>query len=111
MAAANGDNWTVSVGLFGDTVTSQNNDDEGMEAVGRVTYAPFFQSDRVLHLGASGGWVHPQQTANGLETVRFRSKPETNDRKRHPLKPCRHFWPQQRSPTPATFLETSTPIP
>ncbi|MGH8615228.1 MAG: OprO/OprP family phosphate-selective porin [Gammaproteobacteria bacterium] len=79
MAAVNGDNWTASVGFFGDTVTTQNNDDEGMEAAGRFTFAPFFQSDRVLHLGASGGWVHPQQTAaNGLETVRFRSKPETD---------------------------------
>lgn len=80
MAAANGDNWTASVGLFGDSVTSQNTDDEGMQAAGRVTFAPFFQSDRALHLGASGSWVHPQQTATGtqLETVRFRSKPESN---------------------------------
>ncbi|MGH8607692.1 MAG: OprO/OprP family phosphate-selective porin [Gammaproteobacteria bacterium] len=80
MASANGDNWTASVGLFGDSVTSQNTDDEGMQAAGRITFAPFFQSERVLHLGVAGSWVHPQQTATGtrLETVRFRSKPESN---------------------------------
>jgi phosphate-selective porin OprO and OprP len=81
MVSANGENWTASVGMFGDSVTSQNGDDEGKQAAGRFTYAPFFQSDRVLHLGASGGWVSPQQTGTGTrldETARFRSRPESN---------------------------------
>ncbi len=90
MAAASGDNWTASVGAFGDTVTAENNDDEGKSVAGRVTYAPFFQSDRVLHFGASGAWREPQQRAPAdlaepcgtdnscAETVRFRSKPESN---------------------------------
>ncbi|MGH8627669.1 MAG: OprO/OprP family phosphate-selective porin, partial [Gammaproteobacteria bacterium] len=77
MVSAHGENWTASVGMFGDSVTTQNNDDEGKQAAGRFTYAPFFQSDRVLHLGASGSWVSPQQTGTG-ETARFRSRPESN---------------------------------
>ena len=90
MVAANGDNWTTSVGAFGDTVTSDNDDDEGKSVAGRITYAPFFQSDRVLHFGASGAWREPPQNAPAdasmpcgtdnscAETVRFRSKPESN---------------------------------
>jgi len=80
MAAASGDNWTASLGAFGDTVTTETSDDEGKSLAARITYAPFFQSDRVLHLGASGVWRVPFQngTAPFHKTVRFRSKPESN---------------------------------
>ena len=90
MVATSGDNWTTSLGTFGDTVTSENDDDEGKSVAARVTYAPFFQSDRVLHFGASGAWREPPQNAPAdatmpcsadnscAETVRFRSKPESN---------------------------------
>ena len=90
MVATSGDNWTTSLGAFGDTVTSENDDDEGKSVAARVTYAPFFQSDRVLHFGASGAWREPPQNAPAdatvpcsadnscAETVRFRSKPESN---------------------------------
>jgi phosphate-selective porin OprO/OprP len=80
MIGANGDNWTGAVGVFGDAVTAQNNDDEGKAVSGRVTWAPLFDSDRVLHLGFAAQWRQPQQNASGskLETVRFRSKPESN---------------------------------
>ncbi|MGI8425865.1 MAG: OprO/OprP family phosphate-selective porin [Actinomycetota bacterium] len=53
MVAANGDNWTASAGAFGDTVTSENDDDEGKSVAARIAYAPFFQSDRVLHFVAT----------------------------------------------------------
>ena len=81
MVSTNGDNWTGAIGLFGDTVAQQNNDDEGRGAAGRITYAPWFQKDRVLHLGFSGQWRVPD--ANGdnttsLQTLRFSSKPESN---------------------------------
>jgi len=81
MVSTNGDNWTVAAGLFGDTVTQQNNDDEGWGTAGRITFAPWFQKDRVLHLGFSGQYRVPD--ANGdnkkaLQTVRFRSKPESD---------------------------------
>lgn len=80
MVAASGDNWTTSLGGFGDSVTSENSDDEGKSVAARITYAPFFQSDRVLHLGASGAWRQPSQNATAPfnRRVRFRSKPESN---------------------------------
>jgi phosphate-selective porin OprO/OprP len=80
MVAVNGDNWTASAGLFGDTVTTQNVDDEGKGGAGRITYAPFFVKDRVLHLGLGGQYRIPgdNATAPRRETVRFRSKPESN---------------------------------
>ncbi len=80
MAAANGDNWTGAVGLFGDSVTSENNDDEGKTVAARMTYAPLFQSDRVVHVGVAGAWREPaQEDADPFqESVRFRSKPESN---------------------------------
>ncbi|MSR13854.1 MAG: hypothetical protein EXR86_04670 [Gammaproteobacteria bacterium] len=85
MVATNGDNWTGSIGLFGDSVTSQNNDDEGQQAAGRFTWAPWFEADRALHLGLSTAWVAPQQTtlvagtaSRFEETVVFRAKPESN---------------------------------
>jgi phosphate-selective porin OprO/OprP len=59
MISTGGDNWTISAGIFGDTITTQNSDDEGMGAAARLTYAPFFQTDRVLHFGISGGWREP----------------------------------------------------
>lgn len=79
MVSTNGDNWTLSGGWFGDGITAQNADDEGMMVSGRGTIAPIFGTDSALHLGLSGAWVDPQQAAgNKLETVRFRSKPEGN---------------------------------
>ena len=78
MATANGDNWTASLGAFQGTVTTDNDDDEGRSVASRITYAPLFQSDRVLHFGASGAWREPDQNSTGPETVRFRSKPESN---------------------------------
>lgn len=80
MVSTNGTHWTASIGAFGDTVTTQNGDDEGQEVAGRFTFSPLFEMDRVVHLGLSGGWVSPQQNAAGtrLETVQFRAKPETN---------------------------------
>ncbi|OGT81899.1 MAG: hypothetical protein A3H91_02785 [Gammaproteobacteria bacterium RIFCSPLOWO2_02_FULL_61_13] len=79
MVGTNGDNWTLSAGWFGDGITSQNADDEGNQLAGRATFAPIFGTDRVVHLGFSGGWIEPQHAAGGkLETARFRSKPEAN---------------------------------
>ncbi|MFO1435269.1 MAG: porin [Gammaproteobacteria bacterium] len=80
MISANGDNWTGAVGFFGDTVTSQNVDDEGRGGAARVTWAPFFQKDKVLHFGLAGQYRIPADNpaGNRRESVRFRSKPESN---------------------------------
>ena len=61
-------------------MTTEKSDDEGKSVAARITYGPFFQSDRVLHLGASRAWRESPQngTAPFDETVRFRSKPESN---------------------------------
>lgn len=80
MVSSNGDNWSAAVGAFGDPVTSQNGDDEGQQVAGRFTYAPWFEADRAVHFGVSGSWVQPPQngTGNRLETIQFRTKPESN---------------------------------
>ncbi|MGQ0656962.1 MAG: OprO/OprP family phosphate-selective porin [Chromatiales bacterium] len=80
MASTNGDNWSAAVGLFGDSVTAQGNDDEGKGVAGRVTWAPFARKDRVLHVGLGGQWREPGQVATGTKrkTLRFRSRPESN---------------------------------
>jgi len=80
MVSTNGDNWTAAVGAFGDSVTTQNNDDEGKGAAGRVTWAPIARADRALHVGLGGQWREPGQVASGtrFKTVRFRSRPESN---------------------------------
>lgn len=80
MAATAGNNWTAALGLFGNTVTSQNADDEGKSAAARVTFAPVYRKDRALHLGFAAQIRAPDQNASGSkrETVRFRSKPESN---------------------------------
>jgi phosphate-selective porin OprO/OprP len=80
MFSANGDNWTGAAGFFGDSVTAQNVDDEGRGGAARVTWAPFFQKDKVLHLGLAGQYRIPPDnpTGNKRESVRFRSKPESD---------------------------------
>lgn len=78
-AATGGDNWTLAAGWFGDGVTTQNTDDEGMQLAARATLAPIHGARRAVHAGLSGSWVEPQQAAgNRVETVRFRSRPEAN---------------------------------
>jgi phosphate-selective porin OprO and OprP len=80
MISTNGENWTAAAGAFGDSVTSQNSDDEGKGVAGRVTWAPIYGADRVLHLGLGGQWRDPLQNSAGnrRETLRFRAKPESN---------------------------------
>lgn len=80
MASANGDNWTASAGLFGDGVTDQNSDDEGLTGAARFTFAPILKPDRLLHVGASGLVREPpdNSTSPFKETIQFRSKPESD---------------------------------
>lgn len=80
MASTGGDNWTGAVGLFGEAVTTQNVDDEGWGPAARLTWAPVWKKDRVLHLGVGGQYRVPGDNASGSlrERVRFRSKPESN---------------------------------
>jgi len=80
MVGANGDNWTAAAGAFGDGITAQNGDDEGMTGAARVTFAPILKPGQVLHLGISGQVRGPadNSTSPFKETLQFRSKPESD---------------------------------
>lgn len=70
-------NWSVAGGLFGerpeDDVASEG--DEGYDLTARATWAPFWDTGCVLHLGLGGRRHEPNDSTNGL---RFASRPESN---------------------------------
>ncbi|MET0987120.1 MAG: porin [Steroidobacteraceae bacterium] len=84
MVGTSGANWSANGGFFGEPVGNAQAGDEGYGAVARVTYAPWLESNRVMHLGLAGTWRKPTDenstnaTGPQFETVRFRSKPESN---------------------------------
>jgi len=69
-----GEWWQASSGVFGNSIqTKKDNIDNGWGVVGRVTFAPWRQDDRVLHVGASAEYRVP----NTAKTVRYRYRPES----------------------------------
>lgn len=74
-AGSNGENWGATLGAFGSTaggdVPSEGN--ENWSAIGRVSYAPIYNSTSLLHLGLSGRYL----VAND-EAVQFRARPSSN---------------------------------
>lgn len=84
MVGTSGANWSVNGGFFGEPVGNAQAGDEGYGAVARVTYAPWLEANRVIHLGLAGTWRKPTDenstnaTGPKFKTVRFRSKPESN---------------------------------
>ena len=78
MLSTHGENWTASAGAFGDTVVTQNNRAGGDAVAGRLTFAPVFDRDRLIHLGAGVQWVQPKHDATGNTSVRFRARPEAH---------------------------------
>ncbi|HEY1078172.1 MAG TPA: porin [Fontimonas sp.] len=75
---------SLAGGLFGEPLGNAQAGDEGYGAAARVTWAPYLQGTRLVHLGAAAQWRVPTQdnstNASGprFETVRFRAKPESN---------------------------------
>lgn len=71
-----GEGWTTAIGLFGeafdDDVGSEG--DEGWGISGRVTYAPWREDRKALHLGAALS----MRTANDEHEVKFDSRPESH---------------------------------
>jgi len=66
--------WQASAGIFGEAIqTKKDNIDDGWGGAGRVTFAPWHQDDRVLHVGASAEYRVP----NTAKTVRYRYRPES----------------------------------
>ncbi len=70
-----GNNWTAAAGLFGDGRDGAADDnDEGFGASGRFTYAPIYEKNRVLHLGASASY----HSTGSIDALRFRVRPESH---------------------------------
>ena len=73
--ATNGKNWTAAGGAFGDGRDGEEDDnDEGYGVSGRVTYAPLYENDRFLHLGASASY----RSTGSKNELRFRERPESH---------------------------------
>lgn len=72
--------WTAQLGIYGDTVTpNKNNDnaDEGWAINSRATYAPINEKNKVIHLGIAGNYRDPN--ANGdVNDHGFRMRSETS---------------------------------
>lgn len=74
----NGANWMAAVGVYGDSLNSQDtnfNNDEATQVSGRFTWAPIFEnapdSYSLLHIGLTA-----RQRYNGDDsTVRYRTRP------------------------------------
>ena len=79
-----GANWSLNGGVFGEPVGNAQAGNDGYGAAARVTYAPVMSGDSVVHLGLGATWRAPTSdnstNASGakFDTVRFRSKPESN---------------------------------
>ncbi|HWP00726.1 MAG TPA: porin [Methylococcus sp.] len=72
-----GDWWSFATGIYGDTATRQAGgtteaDDEGWGFAGRVTMAPWYKPDELLHVGVSGAFRQPR---TGDRTVRYNIAP------------------------------------
>jgi phosphate-selective porin OprO/OprP len=76
-ASRYGSTWTASLGLWGERPEGDAaaEGDEGWDAAGRVTLAPFQDDGRVLHFGLSGRRHTPEDSVTEL---RFRERPESH---------------------------------
>lgn len=71
-----GDNWTLGLGLFADGLDDDEDKgvDESYAITGRVTVAPIFEKDRLLHFG--GSFSHRE--LNNSDTFKLSQKPEAH---------------------------------
>jgi phosphate-selective porin OprO/OprP len=74
------DHWTWAASVYGREAGDDANDtgsggegDQGYGAGARLTWAPWNEKTRVLHLGAWGAWEDPNDN-----DVRFRTRPESH---------------------------------
>lgn len=68
-------NWTGQVGLYGESIDSNNNKDESWGTSSRVTFAPINEKTKVVHLGVAGNYRKPSgsgQLFGPTNGVRFR---------------------------------------
>lgn len=79
------DNFTATVGLFGEnesigrdaTVSAVGNRvaDEGWGVNGRVTWEPVYDTGKILHVGASGFWRTALRSGDNDDSVRLSERP------------------------------------
>jgi phosphate-selective porin OprO/OprP len=67
------DHWTFAASLYGREEGDDTDGDQGYGAGARLTWAPWNEKGRVLHLGAAGAWEDPNDN-----NVRFRTRFETH---------------------------------
>lgn len=76
-----GEQWGFSTGIFGDTATRQTSgttpaDDEGWGVAARLTAAPIYDTDKLLHTGISVAYREPR---DGDQNIRYRIAPSAID--------------------------------
>ena len=70
-----GEQWTAAYGLFGEAFDDVGDQvDEGWGLTGRVTYAPWQEDRKALHLGLALS----QRTPDDEKIVKFNSRPESH---------------------------------
>jgi phosphate-selective porin OprO/OprP len=67
------DNWTLAASLYGREEADDTDGDQGYGVGARLTWAPWNEKDKVLHLGVAGAWEDPNDNV-----MRFRSRPESH---------------------------------
>ena len=67
------EHWTWAASLYGREEGDDTTGDQGYGAGARLTWAPWNEKTRVLHLGAWGAWEDPNDNE-----VRFRARPESH---------------------------------
>ncbi len=73
-ATTNGNNWTISGGVFGKGANDKSSDDEGYSVTARATFAPIAEKNKALHLGVAGSYTTPDAGSS----VRYRQRPEAH---------------------------------
>jgi len=69
-----GDHWTWAASVYGREEGDNTDGDEGYGAGARLTWAPWNEKTRVIHLGAAGAWEDPNDN-----DVRYRARPEAHN--------------------------------
>ncbi len=73
---SSGKNWSGQLGFYGDSITpnkNKNTADEGWGVASRVTWAPINEKDKLLHIGAYGGYRKPNDAGQVKDKgLRFR---------------------------------------
>lgn len=67
------DHYTWAASVYGQEEGNDTTGDQGYGAGARMTWAPWNEKTRVLHLGAWGSWEDPNDNS-----VRFRARPESH---------------------------------